>query len=403
MTAWILLALAAAALAPASAQPELEHEVYAIARAMDALLTADGPTVRPSALSAQHTVAHTTLGRRVPEYVINLDDDPAHRYDLIVPAFVELFKPIVDHVHAMMSPSDLRIVLSAMGRLHRGLPSPYREEIAGIAQGAGLPVGLLTLLNVFYEMTVGCASIVAEHVSWGGETRILHGRNLDYSIPGMRAVQIQAKFTRRGRVIYTGSTFLGYVGLPTGMRPGSFSISLNQHMGSTASTRSLARLLLFRNGREFVSFFFRDLLEQQPTFSDALQVARTTKLFSPAYITMAGTTAGEGAVVTHEPGGNVDTLALDSAAGRWYLIQMNHDHWKQSPQGDRRLEVAEERMQATSPDTISIDYLYDNVMSAAPVLHGSTIYTTIMSPATDLYHTTCRNDCKDINELLPLG
>ena len=50
----------------------------------------------------------------------------------------------------------------------------------------------------------------------------------DYSIPGLRNLTAKIVFTRGGEVQYYGTTFVGYVGLLTGMRPHAFSVSVNE-------------------------------------------------------------------------------------------------------------------------------------------------------------------------------
>ena len=49
---------------------------------------------------------------------------------------------------------------------------------------------------------------------------ILHVRNLDYGIPDLQNVTVNVDFTQKGSVVYRGTTFVGYVGLLTGVRPG---------------------------------------------------------------------------------------------------------------------------------------------------------------------------------------
>lgn len=47
--------------------------------------------------------------------------------------------------------------------------------------------------------------------------------NVD-DIPGLRNITVQVDFQRGGRTVYTTTTFAGYIGALSGMRPGAFSI-----------------------------------------------------------------------------------------------------------------------------------------------------------------------------------
>merc|ERR1712072_126034 len=52
----------------------------------------------------------------------------------------------------------------------------YGEEIKGMAAATGVNVSDLAILNMAYEITGGCTSIVAQDANG----KIFHGRNLDF-------------------------------------------------------------------------------------------------------------------------------------------------------------------------------------------------------------------------------
>lgn len=47
-----------------------------------------------------------------------------------------------------------------------------------------------------------------------------------------------------------------------------------------------------------VSFFIREVLENQKTYEDAVETLSKTHLFSPSYIIVAGTKKNEGVVIS---------------------------------------------------------------------------------------------------------
>ncbi len=55
-----------------------------------------------------------------------------------------------------------------------------------------------------------------------------HGRNLDYGVPGLQNIAVNVNFTSKGQTVYQGTTYAGYVGLLTGMKPGAFSLSIDE-------------------------------------------------------------------------------------------------------------------------------------------------------------------------------
>ena len=53
--------------------------------------------------------------------------------------------------------------------------------------------------------------------------------NLDFNLAGLlRNLTIEVDFQTKGQTVFTATTYAGYVGVLTGMRPGAFSISLDQ-------------------------------------------------------------------------------------------------------------------------------------------------------------------------------
>ena len=42
------------------------------------------------------------------------------------------------------------------------LPHPYGEEIVGLHEATGIPLGEIVLYNIFYEVFTVCTSIIAE-------------------------------------------------------------------------------------------------------------------------------------------------------------------------------------------------------------------------------------------------
>ncbi|MEE6521810.1 hypothetical protein FKM82_020129, partial [Ascaphus truei] len=70
-----------------------------------------------------------------------------------------------------------------------------------------------------------CTSIIAQDE----KGNIYHGRNLDYSFGGLlRNLTTDLDFVKDGQIAYTGTTFLGYIGLWTGQSPYKFTVSGDQ-------------------------------------------------------------------------------------------------------------------------------------------------------------------------------
>jgi acid ceramidase len=89
-----------------------------------------------------------------------------------------------------------------------------------------------------YEMFAWCTSIIAEN----DEGEIIHGRGNDYTFNDNFAGLVQpytfeAEWLRDGKVLFRSIQNPGYLGVNTAVKPGKFSISLNQrnHCGKFPS------------------------------------------------------------------------------------------------------------------------------------------------------------------------
>ncbi len=116
-----------------------------------------------------------------------------------------------------------------MGFVAYTLPSPYNEEIIGIANATGINLGEIVLYNIFYEIFTLCTSIVGEDANGN----MLHGRNLDFGLflgwdikndtwklsEMLRPLIINIEHLKGGVVHYKTVSFVGFVGLITGVRP----------------------------------------------------------------------------------------------------------------------------------------------------------------------------------------
>jgi N-acylethanolamine-hydrolysing acid amidase len=133
----------------------------------------------------------------------------------------------------------------------------YGEEIVSAVEVSKVPLGKAVILNLIYDIEAACTSIVAED----NNGHIYHGRNLDFLLaPTLRRLAIHVEFYRGGQLVFHGTTYAGYVGLLTGMRPGAFAISLDQRNDGTPSWENLLQEIFYHNTRTS-AWLIRDTLD----------------------------------------------------------------------------------------------------------------------------------------------
>lgn len=323
-------------------------------------------------------VADCFTPRTVKSYNIDLDTAPEYRWNEVVDDFAEYFPELRSIIKAYI-PAELLPLVDVLGdAINTFIPEPYATEILGIGQRSGISVGEVLILNILYDISAACTSIVAEDE----EGHIYHGRNLDYQFtPLLQNITLIANFQKGGKTIYTGTTYAAYVGLLTGQRPHQFSISLDQRSAGEM-WMNIATALLFRNA-SIVSFVIRNTLENEKSFKDAYDVLTKTIFIAPSYLIMAGAKSGEGVVITRNRIVTRDSWKLDPPK-QWFLVETNYDHWEPPPSGDDRRDPAIQHMNEIGRNNITLNSLF-SVLTIPPVLNKRTTYTTLMSPATGKY------------------
>lgn len=336
--------------------------------------------------------------RIAPRFSIDLDLPPKERWNEVVTRYEEDFMNLLALAKKIV-PVELLDVLAAVGlKVETAIPYPYNYEIMGIAERLkGVSIGDVILGNTLYEVTAfehghkkdskACTSIVAK----ASNGTLFHGRNLDYSLVGLlRNMTITVDFQKGGKVVYTGTTFAGYIGLLTGQKPHGYTISLDERDRGGAWMNVLEALT---NGLGAVtSFHIRDVLGNEDfDYEDALVFLADKPLIAPCYLIIAGTEPWQGAVITRDRIAVLDMWKIGANDSRWYLVETNYDHWEAPPKSDNRRDPAIGAMNEMTQAGVGMPGLFQ-VFSTPPVLNDDTTYTVVMSAShPELYNTWIRN------------
>uniref|UniRef100_A0A8C5RVI6 N-acylethanolamine-hydrolyzing acid amidase n=1 Tax=Laticauda laticaudata TaxID=8630 RepID=A0A8C5RVI6_LATLA len=317
---------------------------------------------------------------------VSLDSPPESRWGPVAQHFDPAFmRTVLDHVVDSMIPKWVHAIIRPIAEdLENFIPQPYEGEIRGLAKYFGVNVGDGLLLNLAYEFTAFCTSIVAQDK----QGNIYHGRNMDYDFGEyLHKITIDVDFIKDGQVKFQGTTFFGYVGLWTGQSPHKFSISGNErdvgYWWENAMAAFLARFIP-------ASWLIRTTLSEAEDFETAFDMLTKIPIIASVYYIIGGSTSRQGAIITRKRIGPVDVWPLDPLNGAWYRVETNYDHWTNPPPYDDRRTPAIKALNATGQEHINLNSLF-KVFSTKPVLNKLTIYTTLMSNADpDKYQTFIR-------------
>jgi len=176
-------------------------------------------------------------------------------------------------------------------------PRDLWEEMAGIAEvtaqwDPAYDHAHWVLLNVAYDYYARCTSAVVA----GADAAPVHLRAMDWHMDALRDLTVNVIFTRRRREVYRVTTWVGFVGVLTGMRKRAYSVAINYRWTAGGLWRNAATLLLARSWP--LSLVIRDVLETAGDYAAAVKRLTTVRLMAPCYIVVCGIRPTEGVVLT---------------------------------------------------------------------------------------------------------
>ncbi|KAL8791890.1 MAG: hypothetical protein Q9195_005552 [Heterodermia aff. obscurata] len=156
----------------------------------------------------------------IPRYTIDLSSPPILRYQHVAKDFLPqlasltpLFSEIIPR------PFFRKLAALTLRRLHS---KEQTSELRGIQRVTKVGMHLLVALNVLLDLMMGCTS---GGVRVNG-SKMLHFRTLDWGMHPLRKIIVHLDYIRDGAKVAECVTYVGYVGVLTGVSAG-LSVSLN--------------------------------------------------------------------------------------------------------------------------------------------------------------------------------
>jgi N-acylethanolamine-hydrolysing acid amidase len=168
------------------------------------------------------------------------------------------------------------------------------EELTGIAEQLGVSLGKVILLQLTYDISTCCTSMVAN--SNFKDSPPIHIRTMDWDMSYLKDLTINCEFISKGRVIYKTTTWAGYIGALTGMRPGGFSVSVNFRRTNTGEIWTNVKKAIKSSWP--IGFLVRHVLQVAGDFNKAVEWFSDAQLIAPCYLTVGGVANNEGIIIT---------------------------------------------------------------------------------------------------------
>ena len=125
-----------------------------------------------------------------------------------------------------------RVCISHQRNGGEGKHPAHRSRREGEGAGVGYGSGVL-VLQVAYEAFAACTGIVVD--ASGERAHPLHLRTMDWDMPALAALTCEVDFVRGGALLFRATTWVGYVGVLTGLKPGAFSVAVNYRRTEAAA------------------------------------------------------------------------------------------------------------------------------------------------------------------------
>uniref|UniRef100_A0A8C1U677 Acid ceramidase n=1 Tax=Cyprinus carpio TaxID=7962 RepID=A0A8C1U677_CYPCA len=337
-------------------------------------------------------------------YTVNLDLPPSERWTQVIKdkntELITMVRTIKDMAKGFFNGKLVNLVDEELPLIVDTLPQPFNEEIKGIAAVSGIPLGEITLFNIFYEVFTVCTSVVAEDFNGN----IYHARNLDFGLfmgwdrhnktwtltEKLKPLVVNVNFQRGNKTVFKSTNFAGYVGILTGIRPGEFSLTVNERFSVDGGYVGILEWILGWRDGMWMGFLTRKVLENATSYEDAKNQLSQTELLAPAYFILGGNGTGQGCVITRTRINTLDIWELDMKLGRWYVLETNYDHWEKPMIFDDRRTPA---MKCMNQATQAVCW----IMKPSTLLFLQlTTYTSLMDVSAgtlESYIRDCPNPC----------
>ncbi len=336
-----------------------------------------------------------SISAELPKYQVNLNLSPEERWKHIVPLYKNDIQDLILTAEEQLPWLFIKPIKYLSKNYFIEIPKyigDYGDEIIGISHYTNISLSDIVLYNIFYELFSLCTSFIIS-----SNNTIIHGRNLDFGVlmenivPLLKRITIHVDFVKNGKVIFRSDTFAGLVGVFTGMKPFSHSITVNQRFALNGGYMGIIKW--FNNKKpKWNSLVVRDLLEGNYNYTSALDVLSNVELVAPIYYIIGGLDIKEGALITRERYYNLHPVYLNSSD---FIFQTNHDHWNEPFYFDDRTTNGRHFLRNNIHNINSSEIL----LKTKPTLNKITIYGSIMIPKFDYMYSfiqNCEGDCHSI-------
>lgn len=310
--------------------------------------------------------------KSVPKFIINLDDKPENRWNQVIKEYKSKFNSVINVMNKLLQGFS-GTVLTWLTWFYSEQVF-YIDELKAISNKSGIELEKLIILQLCYELFACCTSILINE----GD-KIIHYRTMDWEMSELKDLTIHVTFIKNGKQLFSATTWAGYVGVMTGIKPGVCTLALNyRRIGGSILTNVNKSI----NGSWPIGFLMRHMLETENSYETIKNYLCDSALISPCYLTVGGVKSGEGVVICRTRD-KVDKIQTLNENNHNFLVQTNIDYDKENDINVQNIMYSKQRIFCVKNIMNNYDKT-NNVKDIIqkfnkwPIINETTVYASIM-------------------------
>lgn len=314
----------------------------------------------------------------VPKFTVNLDLKPEKRWNDIIDTYKTKFESVMIILDDMINNFGFAGIILKWLTWFYSEKVFYIEELRAISKRSRVKLEKLIIMQLCYELFACCTSILINE----GDN-ILHYRTMDWEIPELKDLTIEVDFTKDGKKIFSATTWAGYVGVMTGIKPDICTIALNYRRTGESILTNYNKSI---NGSWPVGFLIRHLFETENNCDKIKGSLINSSLISPCYLTIGGAKSGDGIILCRTRD-KTDKMQIIGSNDHDFIVQTNIDHTKEFDNTCENIMYSQERIGIIK--SIMEEYRTVNKTEKLvqqfnewPIINNTTIYVTTMCCST---------------------
>lgn len=312
-------------------------------------------------------------------YEIDLDLPPNQRWNEILDDYKEILIKVIPHLKKIIDTSlgySYYIIYPIIKAYILANKIKYYEELQAIAIKLNISFQYVLLLQLCYEASTCCTSAVTKI-----ENNYTMFRTMDWPLDFLKKLTIDLIFTKKGKVVFYATSWVGYIGILTATVPKKYSLAVNYRRTENITFNSIIKNTLNVMKMHWpIGYLIREVCTNNLSNIEMKDMLCNSALVAPCYITICFADR-EPEIITR------DTNNFKIHKNK-FVVQTNCDQNKISPDILYSVERRNNVTKLFTNNTFKhIDELLINILKY-PVINNETIYYCVMDPMNGVHVTT---------------